>query len=330
MIKYSIILRAYNAEKQIQRSVESIICQKYKNWELIIVDDGSIDYTGKISDDYAKKDERIKVIHQTNSGCVLATQKGIECAKGKYICVLDTDDWYEECYLESINSIVEKENPDMVVTNYNIINPQSENECFSLTKHDLILNREESLKLFFETTNYALWNKVIRKDLIQYEDGEKKFFSLNRKTTNFGEDLYQLISVVCGCEKIYFLSEYLYNYVIDQNSISHQNVSNYWVELKKRNCLMEFVYNSLVRNKCINEHLELLIRRNTIKIMIGSILNILKAKKFDVEVAKELKYSSFYKDFIMNTKKCYIKEWIGSKRMYAFYLFNILIQCLSA
>ena len=157
-----------------------------------------------------------------------------------------------------------------------------------------MLNRDQAINLFFETTNYALWNKIVKKDLLQYSEEEKEFFNVNRKTTNFGEDLYQLMPVICFCEKIYFSSSYLYNYMMDETSISHQNTKNHWLELKKRNQLMEFAYNTLARNQCINEKTKLLIQKNTIVIMMPSIIKILKAGKINLEIAKELNNNIFY------------------------------------
>ena len=83
MVKYSIILRAYNAGNHVAKSIESIISQSYSEWELIIVNDGSTDNTGSICEEYAAKDDRIKVFHQNNKGCLLATQTGIENSTGE-------------------------------------------------------------------------------------------------------------------------------------------------------------------------------------------------------------------------------------------------------
>ena len=91
----SIIVPIYNAEKYIHECIDSLLAQTYTNIEVILVDDGSIDNCGKICDDYASKDKRVKVIHQKNGGVSVARQTGILHATGEYSIHADPDDWVE-------------------------------------------------------------------------------------------------------------------------------------------------------------------------------------------------------------------------------------------
>ena len=95
MAKVSIITPVYNAEKYINTALDSAINQTLKDLEIILINDGSSDCSGLICDEYAQKDERIKVIHQENRGAGISRNKGIEIATGEYIVFLDSDDYIE-------------------------------------------------------------------------------------------------------------------------------------------------------------------------------------------------------------------------------------------
>ena len=90
----SIIMPVYQAEKFLCDTINSVLAQTYSNWELILVDDGSTDSSGEICDTYARKDNRIKVVHQLNAGQASARNSGMDLAKGDYIGFLDNDDFY--------------------------------------------------------------------------------------------------------------------------------------------------------------------------------------------------------------------------------------------
>ena len=109
----SVIIPAYNIEDYIGRCLDSIISQTYKNLEIIVVDDGSRDYTGEILDNYAKKDRRIKVIHKENGGVSSARNKGIEAAEGDYIGFIDGDDLIEPGMYKTLVDLLEEENADI-------------------------------------------------------------------------------------------------------------------------------------------------------------------------------------------------------------------------
>ena len=109
----SVIIPAYNIEDYIGRCLDSIISQTYKNLEIIVVDDGSRDYTGEILDNYAKKDRRIKVIHKENGGVSSARNKGIEAAEGDYIGFIDGDDLIEPEMYKTLVDLLEEENADI-------------------------------------------------------------------------------------------------------------------------------------------------------------------------------------------------------------------------
>lgn len=98
----SVVVPVYNASKYVSKCIQSIQKQKYDNWELILVDDGSTDNSGDICDMFAEKDGRIRVIHQENQGSVSARRNGVMAAEGEYICFLDADDTMPPTALEAL------------------------------------------------------------------------------------------------------------------------------------------------------------------------------------------------------------------------------------
>ena len=99
MVDVSVIIPVYNVGKHIRRCLDSIIKQRYPNYEIILVDDGSTDESGKICDEYALHNNKIRVFHQENRGVSEARNKGLNVAKGKYIIFVDSDDEVTENYL---------------------------------------------------------------------------------------------------------------------------------------------------------------------------------------------------------------------------------------
>ena len=115
-IKVSVIAPVYNVEKYLAKCIDSVLNQTHSNFELILVDDGSVDLSGKIADEYASKDSRIKVIHQKNSGVSTARNAGIDIAIGEYICFTDSDDFLMPDYIEYLLDMALKSNADIALT----------------------------------------------------------------------------------------------------------------------------------------------------------------------------------------------------------------------
>ena len=115
MPQLSVIVPIYNAEKFLMRCVNSILDQKFKDFELILIDDGSSDASPEICDEIIKNDNRIVVIHQDNAGVAAARNIGIEIATGNYIAFVDSDDFIEEEMYFSMINIAEKYNCDVVM-----------------------------------------------------------------------------------------------------------------------------------------------------------------------------------------------------------------------
>ena len=116
----SIIVPVYNTEKYLERCIVSLRQQTLNSIEIILIDDGSSDNSGNICDDYASKDDRIKVIHKRNEGQGLARNSGLELSEGKYVLFVDSDDYIETDTCEKLVSIIELENADLCSFGYRI------------------------------------------------------------------------------------------------------------------------------------------------------------------------------------------------------------------
>lgn len=112
----SIIIPVYNADRCLSRCIKSILSQNLKNFELLLIDDGSTDKSGKICDEYAAKDKRVKVFHKENGGVSSARNLGLDNAKGKWITFIDSDD----CIYENIFNLISLHDEDLLIFNYDI------------------------------------------------------------------------------------------------------------------------------------------------------------------------------------------------------------------
>ena len=208
----SIIVPVYKVEKYIKRCLDSLINQTYKEIEIILIDDGSPDESGKICDTYAERDSRIKVIHKINEGVSIARNVGISKATGKYLMFVDSDDWLENNAVEVLYQKISSENLDMVRANY-FINTDTEEKIApinELLKFDnVILSdsqyfKEEIVRSFLDggIPGY-LWLFIIKKELINNDKPFKEDISL-------AEDLIFLMEIFARTENIYFLNIPLY------------------------------------------------------------------------------------------------------------------------
>lgn len=116
--KITIIIPLYNVEQYLHRCLDSVLNQTFKDWTAILVDDGSPDNSGKIADDYARRDSRFIVIHKQNGGLSSARNSGLKIAKGKYIMFLDSDDCIHPQTMEILWTLAEKESADIVSFEY--------------------------------------------------------------------------------------------------------------------------------------------------------------------------------------------------------------------
>ncbi|GGL50718.1 glycosyltransferase family 2 protein [Sporolactobacillus putidus] len=169
MTEISIIVPVFKVEKYLPRCVESILHQTYKDFEVILVDDGSPDRCGEICERYAQKDNRVQVVHQPNQGTGAARNNGLFCAKGKYVYFCDPDDYIEPNLLEDNHRLAEKFKANMVIFGYyNEIVTSSASERIPKKVQSAFLEttadfRKRFGSLFKKEIMYTLWNKLYKK-----------------------------------------------------------------------------------------------------------------------------------------------------------------------
>lgn len=214
-IMFSIIVPVYNAEDYLEESIKSILKQSYKNFELILVDDGSTDNSGIICDKFIKKDARVKVVHQKNQKATKARINGIKQAKGDYIYSVDADDYINENLLEIVKNKIEKFNPDVLMFRYNKVTEDGKiiGEIPKYEKEGFVSKKEFYIKDFKNASLNSVVIKVIKKSKINLEDLEKI------DGINQGEDLLLTTTFLKNISQLYLFNDVLYSYRTNPNSI---------------------------------------------------------------------------------------------------------------
>lgn len=167
--KVSIVMPVYNAGKYLRGAIESVLNQTYKNFKLILVDDGATDGSGEICDNYSQIDSRIFVVHQKNQGICGARNTGLNYIDGEYTAFCDHDDYYEKSYLETAISAMENQKADLLKFNYItfLIHKGMQKASF-LQSDGGCYNQEELLSNYslLELCSKALWNGIYKTEII--------------------------------------------------------------------------------------------------------------------------------------------------------------------
>lgn len=211
--KISVIVPVYNVEQYLERCVDSIINQTYKNLEIILVNDGSTDNSGQICDELAKKDDRIRVIHKKNGGVSEARNVGVKEISGEYIIFIDSDDYIDKKMFSVLYSQIKLEAADVSVCgvmniyeNNNI--PQARN-----TNEYLILNNEGFLREYLkgERIPGGIWNKLIKSSIAK---------SIKFPVGLIYEDAYYHYELIKLARRYVITTEPLYNYYHREGSLT--------------------------------------------------------------------------------------------------------------
>lgn len=211
--KISVIVPVYKAEEYLHRCVDSILAQSFTDFELILVNDGSPDNSGAICDEYAQKDNRVKVIHKENGGVASARQCGIDNATGEYTIHADPDDWVEPTMLDELYNKAVEENADMVVCDYY---QYKQNKDYYVSQAPRSLEAKDLLRQYLaQELHGSLCNKLIKKEIYsKYE------ITLPKDIIRW-EDLFVVCSILTNTIKVTYLAKAFYHYdqTINPNSI---------------------------------------------------------------------------------------------------------------
>ncbi len=215
--KISVIVPVYNVEQYLERCVDSIINQTYTNLEIILVNDGSTDNSGKLCDELAKKDERIRVIHKENGGLSDARNRGIDEAESDLVGFIDSDDYIDSDMYEVLLKNLNDTDADLsMCALYDVYNNTPEAQVTN--KETWKLSSEQAIKMVMEAKILSVTavNKLYRKSL---------FTDLKFEVGKIAEDAFIMIKLLDKCEKIVATNEKKYYYVHRENSITTQKFS---------------------------------------------------------------------------------------------------------
>lgn len=304
--KISVIVPLYNAEKYMNRCIESIIKQSYKNLEIILINDGSKDNTEKILKVYESKDDRIKCIDKENSGVSSSRNLGISVATGEYILFVDADDWLDVDAIKNLtNSMLHNMNYSIVRGRYvkefnNIRKNVIQDEKFAFNSN----NKKENIQRLIDeiligNMNCYVWLILIKTDVIK---GKIKF----NEDIAMMEDTIFYIDILLNNNDIFF-SEYItYHYYHNKNSASRSIkncIRNYQDALKVHKIIRE----KLKHKKLLTDRRKELLNSKTSKIIADTINNIYRYdKKILQDLYGEIIKSKEIMEILQNCNKEYI------------------------
>jgi len=242
---FSVIVPIYNIEKFLPKCIESILNQTYTNFELILVDDGSTDNSGKICDEYALKDKRIKVIHKKNGGLVSARQEGSKISVGKYIVAVDGDDWIDVQYLENFKETINKTNAEIICCGIKYVINEKQIKYYPYNFKEGYYDKESIKKNIFPYLirningfylSPTVWGKAFKREL--YLPFQEK---IDERIT-ISEDACVTYPCISIAKSLYASSKKYYSYRLNQESMTkNKSVGYNWNNLN-------YIYHCLLNN----------------------------------------------------------------------------------
>jgi len=240
-MKFSILIPVYNVEKYLYNCLDSVINQTFNDYEVICVDDGSTDTSGKICDKYFDLyPNLIHVIHKKNEGLISARRVGIKNAKGDYYCFLDSDDLVVPRFLEKLNNKIDKYKPDIVIFGYQRINQKGESikvypppivqGMYSLME----MSKIRDIVVLSDLLNNLCF-KCVKAEIFDKNADYSKYYTVKN-----GEDLIQSLPLFDKALSVYVINDCLYLYRFNGNSLTNKRINiqtiDSWLEMYKVLC----------------------------------------------------------------------------------------------
>ncbi|MBE6677745.1 MAG: glycosyltransferase family 2 protein [Ruminococcaceae bacterium] len=208
----SIIVPIYKVESFLSRCIDSILNQTFTDFELILVDDGSPDNCGKICDDYAQKDKRIKVIHKENGGVSSARNTGMEAANGKYIMFCDGDDYVDQQWCDTLYNVVVKHQKSFVACNWYREFPDGSNRFVVAEVRDDTIQDTDYFDIFLLGLSGSVCSKIFSFEIL------KSINLLFDESREIGEDAEFCARYASLCDGFIYISRPLYHYLYNGDS----------------------------------------------------------------------------------------------------------------
>lgn len=217
----SIIIPIYNVEKYLDKCIQTIINQTYKNLEIILVDDGSNDKSLFICDKYSKKDNRITLIHKNNEGVSIARNVGVKQSSGKYIVFIDPDDYVSNDHIETLYNCIEVNNVDLVISN--AIDVTEDGKIVNIKENkDFKMSKEQCIRELLSEANFShvCWGNIYKRKLVENNEFDCRY--------RIAEDLDFLYRYISNIKNAYFLSKKTYYWLIRKGSVTNSQYNEKW------------------------------------------------------------------------------------------------------
>lgn len=232
MMKVSVIVPVYNAEKYIETCLNSVLGQTYRDFEVVVVDDGSTDQSGILCDRFMEQDKRVKVLHKRNEGLISARITGIMAADGDYIAFVDADDWMDIDFLETGIRQMEQEAADVVIMGCVMergLCPETVQNRIGAGVYD---SQALSVEVFPQMLHYQgfyefgimpyIWNKIYKRQMLQscYDNIDTKIYD--------GEDAAVVYPYLLKSQKVVITKDAKYHYRIHGESMTANRKADYY------------------------------------------------------------------------------------------------------
>ena len=297
---FSIITPVYNASKYLEECIESVLAQDYKDWELILIDDGSTDESGAIIDKYASEDERIIPIHQKNAGAFLARIAGINKATGEYYVGLDADDLltkdclqviydaidFSGCDLISYGRATLRDSDDMAKTSKALFGGLADKSTPLLPPGNKYTG-EEFLYQVVANRCPSPWDKAIRMECVKRAD-----YSEAPADACISLDSLTIIPALCEVKTVYVISDSLYLYRIVENSISHTYNINKALDLHR---IYEYDEKKYIKYGLLNDELKRVLYRDFLRNILIRGVSPYKQRRITKEQLASVRDNDMYK-----------------------------------
>lgn len=227
----SIVVPVYNVEGYLRKCLDSIVMQTYRDFEVLLVDDGSVDSSGIICDEYVAIYEYMHVYHQKNEGVVCARDVGIKHAKGKYLSFVDADDWIEPCFLRILVENMENYKADIVITgHYKDIKDKSQKRLNNIGPG---IYEKKKLVPFFEKMlhNWGFYEFGIQPFLFNKIFNREAFIECTSEIDfqiHEAEDVVMIFPYLLHSKRIIVTEDCLYHYVYRENSATNKRIFNFY------------------------------------------------------------------------------------------------------
>ena len=237
----SIILPIYNVEKYIRHCLECIICQSYKNLQIICIIDGSSDNSENICKEFAKKDSRFEIIMQKNCGCAVARNNALKYVKGSYICFIDPDDYVNKTYIESLYKAITINASDIALAKMIRIKGKSKKIRTHFNSEKKYSTHSEIFAVAECPPDYGVVNKMYRTELIKQNN------ILFETNCLWCDDVRFCVEAFLAAKSIVTVPDAIYYYIKRVGSISHSKVS-YQKQLQRFRIRSAAVKNIIAHN----------------------------------------------------------------------------------